>query len=92
MASEQIILNRTEGLSFITSTIASLNDCQKIILNMTEGFYFIYRGAEYKKILAYLFSTDEKGNSRWRRDDKIIFVPDHLREYTILTYQNISPQ
>jgi hypothetical protein len=68
------------------------NDSQ-IILNMTEGFYFIYRGGEeeYKKILKTLISPDRLGFSRWLRDDKIIFVPDHLLDYVMRTYENIYP-
>ena len=72
--------------------MASLNNSQ-IILNMTEGFYFIYYGGEeeYNKILKSLISPDRLGFSRWLRDDKIIFVPGHLREYVMRTYENIFP-
>jgi hypothetical protein len=70
-----------------------LNENFQIILNKTEGYYFIYHG-EYMTILTKLFEKDLRGNngvSRWDRNDNIIFVPEHLKNYVMKTYENIFP-
>jgi len=63
----------------------------KYILNITDGSYFKYKGDkdEYIKKLNKLFTIDHFGTSRWLRNDKIIFVPNHLRYYVDRTYDNV---
>lgn len=68
--------------------MASLNDNLQIILNKTEGYYFIYHG-DHTQILKNLFKTDASGYSRWNSEDKIVFVPHHLREFVTRNYENI---
>ena len=66
------------------------NENLQLILNKTEGYYFIYYGEDYKKVMKSLFEV-WYGESRWDRDDKIVFVPAHLREYVMQTYENMFP-
>lgn len=61
-----------------------------IILNMTEGTFFRYR-ENYEKNLKALFEKDYFGTSRWLSTDKIIFVPQHLCEYVMKTYERVYP-
>ena len=68
---------------------SQLNNNLQIILNMTEGYYFIYEG-DYTEILTSLFET-WYGEKRWNREDKIVFVPQHLRDFVMRTYENIFP-
>lgn len=70
--------------------MASLNENLQIILNMTEGYYFIYDG-DYTEILRSLFNNGVFGYSRWNSEDKIVFVPQHLRDFVIRTYENVFP-
>lgn len=62
------------------------------ILNMTQGNFFSYRKRScfdkgYMKALKKLTTEDEKSRiSHWGKDDKIIFVPDHLRDYVDKSY------
>jgi hypothetical protein len=62
----------------------------KVILNKTEGYYFVYH-QDHEDVLKSLFEKNVLGESRWRADDKIVFVPDHLRAYVIHTYENVFP-
>ena len=63
------------------------------ILNMTEGSFFGADTEENRdKILLTFFEKDNRGVSRWRRSDKIIFVPEHLRDYVESKYENIFPK
>lgn len=67
----------------------SSQSSQKIVLNMTEGTFFSYNGEDYERIVKSLFEKDYFGTSRWLRTDKIIFVPDNLKEYVVRTYERI---
>ena len=60
----------------------------QIILNTTEGSYFMYL-RDYEKVLATLFEKDAFGVSRWLPSDKIVFVPEHIQEYVIKTYEKV---
>lgn len=62
------------------------------ILNMTQGNFFSYRKRScfdkgYMRTVKKLTTDDEtSGISHWAKDDKIIFVPDHLRDYVAKNY------
>ena len=62
------------------------------ILNMTQGNFFGYRKRScfdkgYMRVVKDLTTDDPiSGISHWGKDDKIIFVPDHLRSYVAKTY------
>jgi len=62
----------------------------KVILNKTEGYYFVYQ-ENYENMMKSLFEKNVLGESRWGADDKIVFVPDHLREYVLQTYEFVFP-
>jgi len=65
-------------------------NCTKLLI--LQGTYFLYYG-DYSAILEKFF---EKwgGNSRWLRNDHIIFVPENenMKKYVIATYQNVIPR
>jgi hypothetical protein len=64
----------------------------QLILNMTEGTFFEYYGeGQYERILKMLFETNAFGTSRWFHTDKIIFVPEHLRQYVSKKYERVFP-
>lgn len=62
------------------------------ILNMTQGNFFGYRKRScfdkgYMRVVKDLTTDDPiSGISHWGKDDKIIFVPNHLRSYVEKTY------
>ena len=62
------------------------------ILNMTQGNFFGYRKRScfdkgYMRVVKDLTTDDPiSGISHWGKDDKIIFVPDHLRSYVDKSY------
>lgn len=63
---------------------------KKIILNITEGTFFVYTG-DYASRLNPLFEK-ECGSSRWKRTDKIVFVPESVpHEYVMKNYERIYP-
>lgn len=69
-----------------------MNSFNQYVLNLSDGSYFEYSGGkeeEYNKILNKLFAIDYFGTSRWLHKDKIIFVPIHLRDYVVRTYDNV---
>ena len=61
-----------------------------MILNMTEGTFFSY-DSDYSPLLKSLFEKNLRGESRWRRSDKIIFVQERLESYVIGKYDPVFP-
>lgn len=63
-----------------------------VILNMTQGNFFEYRKRSFfdKRYMRAVkaMTTDDpvSGISHWGKDDKIIFVPTHLRSYVEKNY------
>jgi|Laugresu1bdmlbsd_1035121.scaffolds.fasta_scaffold87117_2 hypothetical protein len=60
----------------------------RLILNKTEGTYFVYTN-DYTSVLKELFEVQPDGFSRWRREDEIVFVPDRLTAYVMVTYERV---
>jgi hypothetical protein len=74
-----------------------IDDTPKIlyILNMTEGNFFSYEKKKcfdkgYMKVVKSLMKENVDGFSHWNREDKIIFVPDHLRDYVSKSYGKLN--
>ena len=59
-----------------------------MILNMTEGTFFSY-DSDYSPLLNSLFEKNLRGESRWRRSDKIIFVQERLEGYVTGKYDPV---
>jgi len=65
-----------------------------IVLNLTEGTFFEFNEKEeFDKILTSLFKKQILGNSRWKRSDKIVFVPENenIKQYAKQNYEKIFP-
>jgi len=71
-----------------------------LILNLTTEEYFSYDNKETQteiiKGLITPLKTSEAilkediGTSYWSKDDKIVYVPSHLRKYVIKRYNSIT--
>ena len=64
------------------------------IVNVTEHSFFRCMKKQYKPLLKELLTPPVysiSGESHWRRDDKIIFAPDHLKWYVEKTCSEIHP-
>jgi len=64
------------------------------ILNMTQGNFFSYRkrvcfDKGYMRTVKSL-TDGETRVSHWGKDDKIIFVPDHLSDYVSKSYGRLQ--
>lgn len=65
---------------------------RRMILNLTQGNYFEYQRQYYNdeghtESLRELFQKNQiTGLSHWDTEDKIVFVPDHLMDYTAAIY------
>ena len=62
-----------------------------IILNITDGTFFIYKDGEFANLLEPLFEKQKDGISRWCKTDKIVFVPEHLKEHVLSTCDRVYP-
>jgi hypothetical protein len=63
-----------------------------IILNITDGTFFVYKDGEFAGLLEPLFEKQKDGISRWCKTDKIVFVPEHLKEHVLSSYERVYPQ
>lgn len=92
-------------LPFVEGEIIHLRIVQsEYILNLTQGTYFEYYPLDaygqygYQTILGRLTSRvtpadavlpADIGSRHWTSDDKIVFVPDHLKAYVAYAYARI---
>jgi hypothetical protein len=63
-------------------------------LNITTGEYIEYSSKNIKDLVNRLTETfaltlDDIGESRWKRTDHIVFVPEHLENYVKRQYIQI---
>lgn len=61
------------------------------ILNMTQNNFFIYRKRSsddngYLRTVKDLTTENSIGFSHWGKDDKIVFVPEHIKAYVGKNY------
>ncbi len=79
-------------------TVFAVADPAVMLLNVTAGEYIETTGDRYERSFASLatvlqrsaLDARDRGSSRWAADDRVIYVPTHLRPYVRQSYASVA--
>lgn len=67
-----------------------MNRIQNFVLNKTTTQYIEYEDENQLQARLWYLLEKENGQSHWKKTDHIVFVPNHLNQYVMQNYNEIT--